>query len=115
MWIRSIHIEFNTSQCNNVMQVVVLKNDGCWAGKTSHVHLAPEHVFTIKNLIRSENISFIHMLQGHNFIDRTLKCTWGPGTCSKLILMIFYQIFCFSYMFRDQIHRDFSCAATQYL
>ncbi len=25
-----------------------------WAGKTSHVHLAPEHVFTIKHLRGTE-------------------------------------------------------------
>ncbi len=32
-----------------------------WAGKTSYVHLAPEHVFTIKHLEELSEISFMHV------------------------------------------------------
>ncbi len=33
-----------------------------WAGKTSYVHLAPEHVFTIKHLLEElSEISSIHV------------------------------------------------------
>ncbi len=54
-----------------------------WAGKTSHVHFAPEYVFTTKHPRRTE-WNYIHTCSRYpTLLTEIPNCVWGQGTCFK--------------------------------
>ncbi len=48
-----------------------------WAGKTSHVHLAPEHVFTTEHPEEVSEIGSRYPI----LLTEIPKCVSGQGTC----------------------------------
>ncbi len=45
----------------NIREQILVISYRRWAGKTSYVHLAPEHVFTMKIKEDLNKISYIHV------------------------------------------------------
>ncbi len=71
--------------------------------KPHNMHLVP--VYDQKSSKNWDKL-VSYLFQGYDFIERTLKCSWGPGTCSKIILELLSDVL-FAYMYRGQIHMRF--------
>ena len=71
--------------------------------KPHNMHLVP--VYDQKSSKNWDKL-VSYLFQGYDFIERTLKCSWGPGTCSKIILELLSDVL-IAYMYRGQIHEVF--------
>ncbi len=63
-----------------------------WAGKTSYVHLAPEHEYRYKHLMKAYKNQFKTCSMALNTFKGFCWLSCGPETCMKLIII---QIFFF--------------------